>query len=182
MTSEARPHPRVAVQEACERWGEADVARRSAALIGAALDPELVGFLGGVSAANESWMSSSANRYWPRVWGARALLYAWDPAAIEGVIAGFTDDQWRVREMCAKVAALREISEAADAAAGLTTDETARVRAAALRVLGAVGEAEHAPAAQAALADPERTVRAAAGAALDQLEERLDRTFARPST
>jgi hypothetical protein len=114
--------------------------------------------------------------YWARVWAARTLLYVWDDGATADVVAGLCDPAWRVREMCAKVAARWDVGAVGDACARLVADDdTTRVRAAAARVLGAVGEAEHAPALHEAQTDPEESVRDAAERALTALRRRLDR-------
>ncbi|WP_323097156.1 HEAT repeat domain-containing protein [Intrasporangium sp. YIM S08009] len=114
--------------------------------------------------------------YWARVWAARTMLYVWSDDAIADVVAALDDPAWRVREMCAKVAARWDVGEAGDACARLVTDDdTTRVRAAAARVLGAVGESEHAPALHEALADAEESVRDAAERALRAMRVRLDR-------
>lgn len=113
------------------------------------------------------------DRYWPRVWGARGLLYVWRPAAGPDVVDGLDDSAWRVREMCAKVAALRELGETAEELPALLDDGVPRVRAAAARALGAVGEGEHAPALHAAEDDEDAAVSAAAAAALDRLDRDL---------
>ncbi|MGO4597794.1 HEAT repeat domain-containing protein [Terrabacter sp. 2RAF25] len=114
--------------------------------------------------------------YWSRVWAARTLLYVWDDRCGADVVAGLDDPAWRVREMCAKVAARWEVGDAGEACARLVAgDDTPRVRAAAARVLGAVGEAEHAAALHEAVDDPEEPVRAAAVRALRSMTRRLDR-------
>ncbi|HIT75279.1 MAG TPA: hypothetical protein IAA98_06825 [Candidatus Avipropionibacterium avicola] len=117
--------------------------------------------------------------YWPRVWAARSLLHQWHPVAEPAILHGLTDDHWRVREMCAKVAAAHALSSAADACAQLAAhDGSARVRIAALRAIGAVGEGEHAPALIAGREDQDPTVADAAASALLRLAERLDRPVA----
>ncbi|MDF8263187.1 HEAT repeat domain-containing protein [Luteipulveratus flavus] len=175
MAASARPTPRETVAQACERWGEPEVARRCAALIGGAHDGGLVALLGSRAATDEAWMARSVNQYWMRVWGARALLYAWSTEAEPAVVAGLADDHWRVREMCAKVAVQRAIGAAADPAADLVVDPVERVRVAALRVLGAVGEGEHAAGVRTAYDDDSPAVQRAAYAALRSMSERLDR-------
>ena len=111
---------------------------------------------------------------WPRVWGARALLYVWDPSAIPTVVAGLSDEAWRVAEMCLKVATRHEVAEAADDAVRLTTHELPRVRANAVRLLGMAGEHEHLPVVQDRLVDDDEAVRRHAARALERLERRLD--------
>ena len=66
--------------------------------------------------------------YWPRVWAARALLHAYRPQAEPAVVAGLSDDSWRVREMCAKVVRAHELGTAADALAPLCADDVPRDR------------------------------------------------------
>lgn len=111
--------------------------------------------------------------YWPRIWGARGLLYVWDDAATDAVLAGLGDAAWRVAEMCLKVSALRELP-AGDDAVRLSGHELPRVRAAALRALGAAGDVEHVDAVRNARDDETEQVRRAAARALDRMEARLD--------
>ncbi len=113
--------------------------------------------------------------YWPRVWAARALLYAWTERAGGAVVHGLADPAWRVREMSAKVVALREIGDAAEALLPLLDDDTPRVRAAAARAVAAVGESEHVTALRELEDDPETDVRKRARQALTALARRLDR-------
>ena len=75
------------------------------------------------------------NGYWPRVWAARGLLHAWDPAATAAVIGATGDEAWRVREMAAKVIARHRVGDAFDAVAALRADPVERVRAAAARAV-----------------------------------------------
>ncbi|WP_020142553.1 HEAT repeat domain-containing protein [Terracoccus sp. 273MFTsu3.1] len=115
-------------------------------------------------------------RYWSRVWAARTLLYVWSERCGADVVAALGDPAWRVREMCAKVAARWELGPAAETCADLvTTDAVPRVRVAAARVLAVTGEGEHADALHEALDDPDESVRVAAARALSTLERRLDR-------
>jgi len=73
--------------------------------------------------------------YWPRVWAARALLYAWEDSAAPAVARAAADESWRVREMVAKVVARHGIDDAFTAVAGLLDDPVPRVRAAAERAV-----------------------------------------------
>lgn len=157
-------HPRDLVRQACERYGEDAVAHWCADLMRGvrAGDHPPLELLGG----HERWAD-----YWFRVWGARGLLYAWDPSAAPAVVAGLHDPAWRVREMSAKVVRLRELGEAADTLSGLVGDEVPRVRAAAVLALARVGEAEHATAIRSLQHDePELCQKA-----LYELARRLDR-------
>lgn len=112
--------------------------------------------------------------YWGRVWGARGLLYVWDPMAAPAVIAGVGDEHWRVAEMCLKVSSLRELAEAADQAVVLTEHELPRVRSNAVRTLGLVGDTEHVEAVVAVLEDADPLPRKAAALAVRRITARLD--------
>ncbi len=122
-----------------------------------------------------SWSSRGLD-HWPRTWAARTLLHAWDPVASSAVVQGLGDEAWRVREMCAKVAARHELGEAGPVCAQLAeADAVPRVRVACLRALAVVGEVEHAPAILSGLRDVDPSVVRAAERALERMEERLDR-------
>jgi hypothetical protein len=156
------------------RWGEAELVHACAAVLrGEPPDAEVLLCIGGRGA--DTMQAKGLDLvYWPKTWAARALLYAWREEAGPAVVTALADPAWRVREMCAKVCALREVGAAADALGPLLADPVPRVRAAAARAVGAVGEAEHAPALRALLTD-EQLVRAPAARALRQLAARLDR-------
>lgn len=116
--------------------------------------------------------------YWPRSWAARSLLHQWHPCAEHAISAGLGDEHWRVREMCAKVAAKHELGSAVDACAHVAADDgNARARVAALRAIGAAGEAEHARAIAIALTDANKDVVRAAETARKRLEKRLERSL-----
>jgi hypothetical protein len=175
--------PRVLVSEACAAYGPAVIAGWCADLLldqVAYDDPGLpsLTWLGGAHAEQELRKGHIRERgqdYWPRTWAARGLCYVWDPASIPAVVHALTDPAWRVREMAAKVARLREVGEAASELSALATDPVPRVRAAALRALGQVGEVEQVSAVRTAADDPEPTVQQAAETALTRLRQRLDR-------
>ncbi|WP_018352718.1 HEAT repeat domain-containing protein [Longispora albida] len=159
---------------AASRWGRQEVAARCAAILHGTEDAELTVVIGGLHGrAVEAGTTKEGD--WPRVWAARALLYVWDEPAAPAVVAALGDPQWRVREMAAKVAARRELGEAAETLAGLLADPVPRVRAAACRALAVTGESEHAPGLHALLSDPDPDVRTRAEQALGTLEHRLDR-------
>ncbi len=119
----------------------------------------------------------SGRSYWPQVWAARALLYAWDeqPSVARAVVGALAHPAWRVREMAAKVVTTREVGEAAEALLPLVDDEVPRVRAAAVRALGLVGEGEALEAVRDALDDADPAVHRAAELSLRRLQQRLDR-------
>ncbi|MEO7061967.1 MAG: HEAT repeat domain-containing protein [Lapillicoccus sp.] len=179
---------------AADALGDAELARWCGDLLtgrtayGSAVEPD-VGWLAG--RVGQTWGSparlvGSGHDYWVRTWAARTLLYVWDDRCSTDLVAGLSDPAWRVREMCAKVAARWEVGEAADVAAALLEDETTRVRVAALRVLAVVGEHEHLEAIEhlehleqgkdraLVAGDGELSVRSAARRAQVALRRRLD--------
>ncbi|RFA18141.1 HEAT repeat domain-containing protein [Subtercola boreus] len=156
-----------------ERDGTAGTARRARALLeGAYEGEEFLRVVGGPHA--EGILNGAPALYWPELWGARALLYVWDDSAAPAVVMGLTNQSWRVREMCAKVCALRALGTPQHFAR-LTTDEHARVRAAAARALAEVGDAASADTLEGMLRDRDKEVRRAAQqshrALLSRLEE-----------
>jgi HEAT repeats len=170
---DASPGDRIAL--AVAQFGESEVADRAAALLtGTNEGEEFLLWVGGRHA--QGILDGAPALYWPEVWGARTLLYAWDAQAAEKVRAGLANQAWRVREMCCRVVAARELPFAAELAL-LLTDEVARVRGNAARALGFVGEYEEAVLVTALLKDPEIDVRRQAGAALMLLSKRLDRSI-----
>lgn len=176
-------HPSVLVGLAVERWGEYGFITRCVALsrtLSWGDEPELMSYLGGRRGPRFVEFGLGKEDYWLRVWALRAMLYAWHPAGVPAVIAGLTDEHWRVREMAGKVAALRELGAAAEAVAALLSDSVPRVRAVAARAIAVLGEAEHAPALRELLEDPEPSVRTQASRALRRLSERLDRDLTSP--
>ena len=165
------PGDRIAI--AVTRFGEAQVADRAAALLaGHNEGEEFLLWVGGRHA--QGILDGAPALYWPEVWGARTLLYAWDDSVASAVRAGLANQAWRVREMCCRVVAARELGFGAELTA-LLTDETARVRANAGRALGFVGDFDQALAVKTLLKDPDIDVRRQAGAALTLLAKRLDR-------
>jgi HEAT repeat protein len=171
---DASPGDRIAL--AIERFGEQDVADRAAALLaGTNEGEEFLLWVGGRHA--QGILDGAPALYWPEVWGARTLLYAWNDVAVASVRSGLANQAWRVREMCCRVVAARELAFGADLTP-LLTDEVARVRANAARALGVVGDLEQAVQLRELLADPEIDVRKQAGAALGVAARRLGRPIA----
>jgi HEAT repeat protein len=84
------------------------------------------------------WLDSEVNAYWLRVWGARGLLWNWDPLAVDALRTALGDDAWRVREMAAKVVARHLVDEVQPQVAELVHDPVPRVRVAASRALAAL--------------------------------------------
>jgi hypothetical protein len=168
---DASPGDRIAT--AVTQFGESVVADRAAALLdGANEGEEFLLWVGGRHA--QGILDGAPALYWPEVWGARALLYAWVDSAGASVQRGLGNRAWRVREMCGRVVADRKLPFP-DALTPLLTDEVARVRAVAARALSSVGEYEHLQQVLPLLKDPEVEVRRAAGNALRAAATRLDR-------
>jgi hypothetical protein len=170
---DASPGDRIAL--AVKTFGERDVADRAAALLnGSNEGEEFLLWVGGRHA--QGLLDGAPALYWPEVWGARTLLYAWDEPAASIVRASLANRAWRVREMCCRVVAARELPFGAELVL-LLTDEVARVRANAARALGVVGTYEQAVEVKKLLKDPELDVRKQTGAALKMLTERLGRAI-----
>lgn len=181
--SDLYAHPRDLVAEAVWLHGDHEVVDTCLALLDGAQEydslPVPLTFLGGAGATARlarGDLTRRGQQHWPRVWGARGLRYAWQPYAEPGLVRALGDPAWRVREMAAKVVALRACGSAADALVPLLDDPLARVQVAALRALAVVGEVE-----QAVLLDhiesAEPSVRVAVVAARRTLRLRLDRAW-----
>ena len=157
------------LRAAAERYGERGLAERSAALlITGEEDAEFLQYLGGRAAPPDS-------PYWAQSWGARALEYYWVEGAAPAVIAGLSHEHWRVRMVCSRVCAVRELG-IPERLADLLGDENWRVRDAAAWALGGVGEFEHSAALRDLMRrDAEPRVRARAEGALVAMADRLDR-------
>lgn len=141
--------------------------------------PVPLGYLGGGHAVAQLRRGDLARRgqdYWPRVWAARGLRYAWLDYAEPPLVGALRDPAWRVQEMAAKVVAQRELGSASGLLTPLVDSRVVRVRAAAIRALGVVGEYEHAELIQR-VTDADPVVRVAVDAALRRLRVRLDRAL-----
>ena len=130
--------PRQSVEAECQLRGKPAVVDGCVALLEGRgdVDDAFVLALGGPAA--ESVLGGAAGGregYWPRVWGARGLLYAWEDRAAPAVIRATADDAWRVREMAARVVARHRVGDALTAVDGLRNDDVPRVRAAAERAV-----------------------------------------------
>lgn len=156
---------------AAREEGEPSVARRARVLLEGGYEGEdFLRIVGGTHA--EGILSGAPALYWPELWGARALLYVWDDSAKRTVIAALGNQSWRVREMCAKVCAAREIGEIAEIGV-LTTDEHPRVRSAGARALAVRGNAESIDTLELLLRDYDKEVRRTAQQSIKALRERL---------
>lgn len=161
------------IRAAVERFGEPDTIDRAIALLaGANAGEEFLLYVGGEHA--QGVLDGAPPLYWPELWGARTLLYVWSDSAIPSVAAGLSNQSWRVREMCLRVAAARQL-EVVDRVVELTGDDSPRVRAAAMRALGTLGTSDHSETFSAGVRDADRDVRRAAQEARDAWRERHPR-------
>jgi HEAT repeats len=131
------PQQRIAAERA--RHGPGPLTAACVALLRGRPDEvsgALITVLGGKSArAVLDGDAGGRSGYWPRVWAARGLLHAWDPAAADVIVEASGDEAWRVREMAAKVVARHQVGDAFDAVTALRDDPVERVRAAAARAV-----------------------------------------------
>jgi HEAT repeat protein len=130
--------PRQSVAAECGRRGEAAVVAGCIDLLQGRPgtdDALLIALAGPAAQAVLDGAAGGKDGYWPRVWAARGLLYAWDDRATMMIIQATADDAWRVREMAAKVIARHRVGDALPAVSRLHTDPVQRVRAAAERAV-----------------------------------------------
>ena len=154
---------------AVERWGEAHVVAKAIELAGGVhVAEEYLLVVGGDHA--QDILEGAPVLYWPELWGVRALLYVWDDSATDAVVGALHNQAWRVREMAARVSAVRGLPVSA-VLTGLLEDETPRVRAAAARALGALGD--DVDVIRPLLKDPEIDVRRAAQQGMDGVRARV---------
>lgn len=162
--------PQKRVAAAIEAIGEREVVDRAIGLLGGLnVGEEFLIVAGGPHA--KGLLDGAPPLYWPEVWGARVLLYAWADDAKDAVAAGLQNQAWRLREMCARVAAARAL-DVAPLLRELLTDDNARVRAAGAKALGEVGEASDADLLAKLFTDPEVEVRRAAQQAIARISAR----------
>jgi hypothetical protein len=131
--------PQGRVEAASARHGSAAVADACIRLLDGA---EIDGIMREVFGDQHSpeWLESEVNAYWLRVWGARGLLWNWDPRAAEAIRTALADEAWRVREMAAKVVARHLVDDVQPQVTGLLRDPVPRVRAAASRALALLAD------------------------------------------
>jgi len=129
--------PQQSVHAECDRRGRSAVVSACVDLLqGREVDDALVLALGGPHAQQVlAGKEGGKGGYWPRVWAARGLLYAWDERAAPAVVRATRDEAWRVREMAAKVIARHRLEDAIAAVAGLQHDPVTRVRVAGERAV-----------------------------------------------
>jgi hypothetical protein len=130
--------PRRSIEAECGRRGKPAVVSGCIALLAGRgdVDDALVLALGGPAAELVlTGREGGKEGYWPRVWAARGLLYAWHGRATPAIIQATTDDAWRVREMAAKIIARYRVGDALTAVAELRNDDVPRVRTAAERAV-----------------------------------------------
>jgi len=133
-----RPTPRQSIAAECERRGNAAVVAGCIDLLHGRQDTDdalLIALAGPAAQAVLDGSAGGKEGYWPRVWAARGLLYAWDDRATAVIIRAAADDAWRVREMAARVIARHRVADAFPAVSRLRADPVPRVRAAAERAV-----------------------------------------------
>jgi hypothetical protein len=140
MAGKTRMTPRQSIEAECKRRGKPALTLGCIDLLeGRKVDDRLVVALGGAAAEYVlGGHEGGKEGYWPRVWAARGLLYAWDDRAIAAIIRATADDAWRVREMAAKVVVRYRIDDALNAMVDLQGDQMPRVRSAAGRAVAAL--------------------------------------------
>ncbi len=169
MKSDDTPATRVSA--AIASLGEAEVVERAIALLaGFNAGEDFLLVAGGEHA--KGILDGAPPLYWPEVWGARVLLYAWNDTAVDAVTAGLQNRAWRVREMCARVVGSRVLLAAASVLRELLTDDVARVRAAGARALGEVGDVTDIDLLKHLFTDAEIDVRRAGQQAIARIEAR----------
>jgi hypothetical protein len=132
--------PRQRIELECAARGKQAVVDGCVTLIlGGDTDARLRSVLGGPTTR---WaLEDESHRYWFRIWGARGLLWAWEPSALPAIITATTDEAWRVREMAAKVIARHVVGDALEAVVLLQEDPIPRVRTAAIRAVARITQA-----------------------------------------
>lgn len=167
---ELSPERRIAA--AVAKYGERDVVTLSLSLLaGNHESEEFLLYVGGAHA--QGILDGAPVLYWPELWGARALLHAWDESVIDEqahrlIVSTLSNSAWRVREMGARLVAARQL-DAAEQLAALLDDEVPRVRAAAATAISRLGSADDIDRLRALLTDREVDVRRAAQRAIDAL-------------
>jgi hypothetical protein len=134
--------PRESVLDECRKHGTKHVVAQCVEILsGGDIDEATLFALAGPAADSVlAGREGGPGGHWPRVWAMRGLLYAWNESAIPVVLAGTSDENWRVREMSAKVVARHQVLDAVGAMTSLLDDSTPRVRAAAERALARLAE------------------------------------------
>src|SRR4051812_11617200 len=134
--------PRQRIEAECRRRGRSALVAGCVRLLsGDESDAGLIAVLGGDTA---NWYLGGVHpdqRYWSRVWAVRGLLWVWDAAALDALLAALHDPAWRVREMAAKVVARHLIGDALPLVAALREDPVPRVRTAVVRAVSRLTEA-----------------------------------------
>jgi hypothetical protein len=135
--------PRERIERECARHGKPAVVAACRRLIREQpVDPSLLISMSGPGASKFFDGKPHDDVYWFRVWGARGLLWAWDPVASDEIRLALEDEHWRVREMALKVVARHRLGDLMDATNQLRGDEVPRVRAAAERAVISLSRAD----------------------------------------
>jgi len=133
--------PRRSIDAERERRGAADVVEGCRRLLrGEPADDDLLLALAGPAATPFLGGARRDDDYWPRVWGARGLLWQWDPAALPEITAALGDPSWRVREMALLVVKRNRLQEVLAQVEPLQHDPVPRVRTAADKAVAALSQ------------------------------------------
>jgi HEAT repeats len=134
--------PRQSVEQECRRQGTKSVVKHCVEILsGGEVDVDTLHALAGPQATLVlEGGDGGLEGYWPRVWAMRGLIYAWNESATPAVVAGASDESWRVREMSARVVARHQLATAMDEMVALKDDDVLRVREAAQRALTRLAE------------------------------------------
>jgi len=128
--------PRRSIEVECERRGRDDVVDGCRRLLrGEPVDPALLTALAGPASAPFLGGQPRDDDYWLRLWGARGLLWQWDPAALPEIGTALGDNHWRVREMGLLVVKRHRLDALLESVEALQHDPVPRVRTAAAKAL-----------------------------------------------
>ena len=135
--------PRARIERECARLGKPAVVSACRRLIREEpVDPSPLISMSGPGAEKFFDGQPHDDVYWFRVWGARGLLWAWDPVATDEVRLALDDEHWRVREMALKVVARHRVGDLLEDSGRLRDDPVPRVRAAAERAIITLTQAQ----------------------------------------
>lgn len=177
--SDLSAQPRDLVLEAERDFGVHATVDTCLALLEGSLDfeklPVPMTYLAGSHALMQmerGYLEARNQTHWPRMWAARAFQYVWTDYAEDGVVTALGDPHRRVREMAAKIVALRELDTAGHALLSLVHDPEPRVQVAALRAATVIGKKKHLGAVGDVVSD-DRSVQIAQSSAARALRRRL---------
>jgi uncharacterized protein YndB with AHSA1/START domain len=132
MASVPWPGPRRSVETLAAQHGSGTVVDACLDLLaGRDVDGQILFGLGGPPARWAIDGGAPGPAYWLKVWALRGLLWLWDDRAAQAVAAALADEQWRVREMAARVSARHKVEASLPDLLRLCDDPVPRVQKAA---------------------------------------------------